>query len=61
MKTEWEYAIKPSYTPGNADKEYTVAIPAEAFKGSDTTDMSRKPFIKDGRIHFARCHHCSST
>lgn len=55
MKTEWEYGIKPQF---NLDKrkidEYNVAIPAEAFEGSNINDSSRKPIIKNGRILFVR-------
>lgn len=54
MKNEWEYAIKPQFRLDNATKEYIVAIPAEALEGSDLNDESRKPYIKSGRIHFAR-------
>ena len=54
MKNEWEYAIKPQFRLENATKEYIVAIPAEAFKGSDLNDESKKPYIRSGRIHFAR-------
>ena len=54
MKSEWEYAIKPQVSLENANKEYIVAIPAEALEGSDLNDRSRKPYIKSGRIHFAR-------
>ena len=54
MKSEWEYAIKPQFRLDNANKEYIVAIPAEALEGSDLNDESRKPYIKSGRIHFTR-------
>ena len=54
MKSEWEYAIKPQFRLDDANKEYVVAIPAEALEGSDLNDKSRKPYIKSGRIHFAR-------
>ena len=54
MKSEWEYAIKPQFRLENTTKEYIVAIPAEALEGSDLHDESRKPYIKSGRIHFAR-------
>ncbi|KAL3474643.1 hypothetical protein BJX99DRAFT_231373 [Aspergillus californicus] len=53
MKGEWEYYIKPQYTPSDESKEWIVAIPAEAFKGPALNDQSRKPFIKNGRIHYA--------
>lgn len=58
-KNEWEDYIKRSYTGKDDDKEYIVDIPAEAFRGSQLTDMSRKPFIKDGRFHFSRCDYGS--
>lgn len=54
MKNEWEYAIKPQFKIENTTQEYTVAIPAEAFEGSELNDQSVKPYIKGGRIHFAR-------
>ncbi|KAL2857180.1 hypothetical protein BJY01DRAFT_159458 [Aspergillus pseudoustus] len=54
MKGEWEYAIKPQYRPKpNDNKMYIVSIPAEAFRGPSINDESRKPVIKNGRIHFA--------
>ncbi|KAJ8119298.1 hypothetical protein ONZ43_g3722 [Nemania bipapillata] len=55
MKKEWEYGIKPQFSMRDApSKEYPVLIPAEVFKGSthDMNDASKKPVIKDGRIHF---------
>lgn len=52
MKGEWEYAIKPQFKPTNPNKEYIVAIPAEAFGKSKLDDTTREPFIKNGRIHF---------
>ena len=55
MKNEWEYAIKPQFKLNDAQKkEYVVAIPAEAFDGTNLTDETRKPIIKNGRIHFTR-------
>lgn len=55
MKDEWEYAIKPQYKPNDTMRsEYIVSIPAEACSGSNLNDESRKPVIKNGRIHFAR-------
>lgn len=55
MKTEWEYAIKPQFKlENNMINEYIVAVPAEAFEGSDLNDNSKKPIIQGGRIHFAR-------
>ncbi|KAL3465551.1 hypothetical protein BJX64DRAFT_297227 [Aspergillus heterothallicus] len=54
MRGEWEYAIKPQYKPkANDSKMYIVSIPAEAFRGPSINDESRKPVIKNGRIHFA--------
>lgn len=54
MKHEWEYAIKPQFKLDNSMDEYIVAVPAEAFDGSDLNDDGKKPIIKGGRIHFAR-------
>lgn len=55
MKNEWEYAIKPQFKLENTlTEEYIVAIPAEAFESSDLNDESRRPIIKNGRIHFSR-------
>ena len=55
MKNEWEYAVKPQFKLENDDtKNYIVAVPAEAFEGSSLNDDSKRPFIKGGRIHFAR-------
>lgn len=55
MKNEWEYAVKPQFKlENNMTKEYIVAVPAEAFEGSDLNDDSKTPIIKGGRIHFAR-------
>ncbi|MCJ1346745.1 hypothetical protein MMC31_004963 [Peltigera leucophlebia] len=53
MKDEWEYAIKPQFKLDDSmmDK-YIVAVPAEAFEGSDLNDYNRKPIIKAGRIYF---------
>ena len=53
MENEWERAIKPQFKDSeDSEKEYLVSIPAEAFKNSDLNDRSRKPHIKNGRIHF---------
>ena len=57
MKEEWEYGIKHQYKPGNRKKEYIVQPPAEAFANSSLDDETRKPIIKNGRIHFTRCGH----
>ncbi|MDI1486536.1 MAG: hypothetical protein OHK93_005767 [Ramalina farinacea] len=54
MKNEWEYGIKPQFKLDDTIRPYTVAIPAEAFEGSSLNDESTKPYIKSGRIHFAR-------
>ena len=53
MKNEWEYAIKPQFKLENGLKEYPLAVPAEAFEGSDLNDSSKKPIIKGGRILYA--------
>ncbi|KAK8078892.1 hypothetical protein PG994_002699 [Apiospora phragmitis] len=52
MKGEWERGIKPQFKPQGGSKKYTVSIPAEAFAGSSSTDTSKEPIIRDGRIHF---------
>ncbi|OBS23303.1 hypothetical protein FPOA_03852 [Fusarium poae] len=55
MKDEWETGIKRHFKPVSSGKEFIVKIPAEAFKGagpSAMNDSSKKPIIKDGRIHF---------
>lgn len=52
MKSEWERSIKPQFTPENKQKEYIVAVPAEAFGGKGLDDTKKEPFIKKGRIHF---------
>lgn len=55
MKNGWEYGIKPQFKLNNmTTDEYNVAIPAEAFEGSDINDSSKKPIIKNGRILFSR-------
>ncbi|KOC12074.1 hypothetical protein AFLA70_48g004071 [Aspergillus flavus AF70] len=53
LKEQWEYGIKAKFKPKNTGEEFPVAIPAEAFQGSDLNDHSRKPFITNGRIHFS--------
>ncbi|KAI1326451.1 hypothetical protein F5Y16DRAFT_374825 [Xylariaceae sp. FL0255] len=62
MKNGWEYGIKPQYRPGNAKKEYIVALPAELFSrdGLAMNDRAREPQIKNGRIHFLD-HHIKTT
>ncbi|KAK0728618.1 hypothetical protein B0T26DRAFT_768300 [Lasiosphaeria miniovina] len=52
MKGDWEQIIKARFKPGNANKEYIIRIPVEAFANSSQDDTSRKPFIKYGCIHF---------
>lgn len=55
MKNQWEYAIKPQFKLDNSViKEYNVAVPAEAFEGSNLNDENKKPIIKRGRIVFTR-------
>ena len=54
MKNEWGYAIKPQFRLDSVTKEHIIALPAEAFEGSDLNDESRKPYVKSGRIHFPR-------
>jgi hypothetical protein len=52
MKGEWEYAIKPKFSPDYAQEEYIVALPAQAIENRRLDDTTRQPFIKNGRIHF---------
>jgi hypothetical protein len=55
MKNEWENGIKRHFKPVSSGKEFIVRIPAEVYKGagpSAVDDSSKKPIIKDGRIHF---------
>jgi hypothetical protein len=54
MREEWESGIKPSFNPQFTSKEYIVSIPAEALGMSDLNDTTKRPIIKDGRIHFSR-------
>lgn len=49
MKGEWEYAIKPKFSPGHMQEEWIMALPAQATRNHDTT---KEPFIMNGRIHF---------
>ncbi|KAF4982165.1 hypothetical protein FZEAL_2142 [Fusarium zealandicum] len=56
LKGEWELSIKPQFKPGSTKKEYMVSIPAEAFGKQSLTDMSKEPYIKNGRIHFNESH-----
>ncbi|KAL4967817.1 uncharacterized protein BDV14DRAFT_197457 [Aspergillus stella-maris] len=56
VKDQWENAIKPQFKPQSSKKEYTVSIPAEAFRENSLDDMNREPYIKKGRIHFSSLH-----
>ncbi|KAL2811642.1 hypothetical protein BDW59DRAFT_177072 [Aspergillus cavernicola] len=49
METQWEYNIKPRFTPSTSGAGGIVAIPG----CSDMTDMSRRPYIKHGHIYFS--------
>ncbi|KAI1162283.1 actin-like ATPase domain-containing protein [Nemania serpens] len=53
MKTEWEDAYKISYTGENANQEFLISVPSEALGGLGMNDLKRRPYIKDGRIHFS--------
>ncbi|KAK0641359.1 hypothetical protein B0T16DRAFT_213993 [Cercophora newfieldiana] len=55
VKGDWERGIKPQFRGGNVDslKEYIVSIPAEAFRNGNLDDVTRRPYIKKGRIHFS--------
>lgn len=64
MKHEWEGAVKSQFSPQDQTMEYIVAVPAEAFtskEGVGLTDFSRKPHIKNGRIHFSRYGYCPNS
>ncbi|KAL3439592.1 hypothetical protein BDV09DRAFT_201719 [Aspergillus tetrazonus] len=52
MRGEWEQYIKPQFKPGSIHGDWIVGIPAEAFERSKLDDLSRQPYIKQGRIHF---------
>ncbi|KAL4944566.1 hypothetical protein BDV06DRAFT_220192 [Aspergillus oleicola] len=52
MRGEWEQYIKPQFTPGSTHGDWIVGIPAEAFERSNLDDLSKQPYIKQGRIHF---------
>ncbi|KAL4764896.1 Hsp70 family protein [Aspergillus foveolatus] len=52
MRGEWEQYIKPQFKPGSTHGDWIVGIPAEAFERSKLDDLSRQPYIKQGRIHF---------
>ncbi|KAI0440360.1 actin-like ATPase domain-containing protein [Xylaria telfairii] len=53
MKQEWEYTYKRSYTGKDVNREFPISIPSEARGGSGMNDLKRKPYIKEGRIHFS--------
>ncbi|KAI9149947.1 Heat shock 70 kDa protein 12B [Paramyrothecium foliicola] len=53
MAKEWEVGIKPKFQPSDTSREYIVSIPAEALDKRGLNDTSRRPFIKNGRIHFS--------
>ncbi|KAB5542554.1 hypothetical protein GE09DRAFT_1244906 [Coniochaeta sp. 2T2.1] len=56
MRHEWESAVKPQFRLDDQSMEYIVDVPAEAFTGKGIwglNDDSRKPPIKNGRIHFS--------
>ncbi|KAL4785486.1 hypothetical protein BJX76DRAFT_356042 [Aspergillus varians] len=55
MRGEWEQYIKPQFKPGSSHGDWIVGIPAEAFEGSKLDDLSKQPYIKQGRIHFRDC------
>ncbi|KAL4924494.1 Hsp70 family protein [Aspergillus undulatus] len=52
MRGEWEQYIKPQFRPGSTHGDWIVGIPAEAFGRSNIDDLSKQPYIKQGRIHF---------
>ncbi|KAL5003365.1 hypothetical protein BDV10DRAFT_200311 [Aspergillus recurvatus] len=52
MRGEWEQYIKPQFRPGSTHGDWIVGIPAEAFGRSNLDDLSKQPYIKQGRIHF---------
>ncbi|CAI7672421.1 unnamed protein product [Penicillium discolor] len=56
LRGEWEQSIKRGYKPQNAEKEYAISIPAEAFENTGLDDTSREPHIQKGRIHFKGLH-----
>ncbi|KAJ5400814.1 hypothetical protein N7465_011303 [Penicillium sp. CMV-2018d] len=53
LKDQWEYGYKPTYKPNTDGREFVISVPAEAFQGADLNDQSRRPYIKNGRIHFS--------
>ncbi|KAI0799127.1 hypothetical protein GGR55DRAFT_684312 [Xylaria sp. FL0064] len=54
MKDQWEYGVKPQFRPGRKGKEHIISLPAEICTNGarDLNDTRRKPYIKNGRIHF---------
>lgn len=54
MGDKWEKNYKREFFPKQSKEEYPVPIPAEAYKGGDkvSDDLSRLPYIKNGRIQF---------
>ncbi|KAI0453065.1 hypothetical protein F5B21DRAFT_505628 [Xylaria acuta] len=56
IKSQWEYAYKPSYTGRDVNREFPTNIPVEALGGSDRDDLKLKPHTKDGRIHFSHAN-----
>ncbi|KAL4880679.1 hypothetical protein BJY04DRAFT_190593 [Aspergillus karnatakaensis] len=52
MRGEWEQYIKPQFKPGSNHGDWIVGIPAEAFNRGNLDDLSKQPYIKQGRIHF---------
>ncbi|KAJ5782155.1 hypothetical protein N7457_003929 [Penicillium paradoxum] len=52
MDSEWETKIKIRYQP-NSQRPNIVAIPDDAFRGSDRNDTERQPPIINGSIHFS--------
>ncbi|KAL4917172.1 hypothetical protein BDW62DRAFT_88269 [Aspergillus aurantiobrunneus] len=55
MRGEWEQYIKPQFRLGSTHGDWIVGIPAEAFERSNLDDLSKQPYIKQGRIHFRDC------
>ncbi|KAJ5696743.1 hypothetical protein N7536_007155 [Penicillium majusculum] len=53
LKDQWESGYKLTYKPNTDGREVIISVPAEAFQGAELTDESRKPVIKNGRIHFS--------
>lgn len=53
LNKEWEYSIKPRYSESDPREEYLVTLPIRSLADSELNDTSRKPHIKNGRIHFS--------